>query len=66
MRRRSCMTYVWIKRRFKVFPVAIDQLEADPHASVIALICGMQGIKGDSARDLRTCWLYIFCLPRNS
>ena len=44
------MTYVWIKRRFKDFPVAIDQLEADPQASVTALISGMQGINGDFSK----------------
>lgn len=58
------MTYVWIKRRFKDFPVAIDQLEADPQASVTALISGMQGINGDSARDLKTRWLYIYLLSQ--
>jgi len=63
VRCRSCTAYVWIKRRFKDFPVTIDQLEADPWDSVTALIPRMHGINGDSARDLKTCWLYISCLP---
>lgn len=49
--------------KFKDFPVAIDQLEADPQATMAALISGMQGINGDSARDLKMCWLYISRLP---
>lgn len=61
----SCMTYVWIKRRFKDFSVGIDQMQADPQAKVTALISEMSDylINEDSARDLKTCWLYISHLP---